>query len=310
MNDLLNEKLKQLQSTYGPLYGCRLDFVSFEIGVDEGQLSLAGEAYSGYVVNYGTSSGPHLYTMIDPDAHGGASFGEVLADKGLPDEFHWIEWGSDDENWSSAHGRLMSRLRRMSWASFVGGESRLPPIGAPSAEYPGDGGQWIDEMLRPEPAHGDEDRDEEELLYMSDPKAWHAHVGTPCFASGWNAPSDSGKYHNVACFISPLETGKPWSIHDGDTQKIAHLYDDPARDQFLGSLDDALKVFDDFEGDEYITRAVLTRNRAKLIRLPKSELTNQVPRNRKSNKDEIVDSSSTRPPSGKGFGEGHREGRQ
>ena len=44
-----------------------------------------------------------------------------------------------------------------------------------------------------------------------------------------------------------------------------------------------------------------------MIRLPRPELQNQVPRIRKTNKDEIVDSGSTRPPTGKGFGEGRRQ---
>ena len=47
--------------------------------------------------------------------------------------------------------------------------------------------------------------------------------------------------------------------------------------------------------------------RAELIQLPKPELKNQVPMPRRIHKDEIVDSGSTRPPTGKGFGDGRRQ---
>ena len=47
--------------------------------------------------------------------------------------------------------------------------------------------------------------------------------------------------------------------------------------------------------------------RAEMIRRPRPELRNQVPRTRRTSKDEIVDSGSTRPPTGKGFGEGSRQ---
>ena len=47
--------------------------------------------------------------------------------------------------------------------------------------------------------------------------------------------------------------------------------------------------------------------RAKLVQLPRPELQNQVPMPRRIHKDEVVDSGSTRPPTGKGFGEGRRQ---
>ena len=47
--------------------------------------------------------------------------------------------------------------------------------------------------------------------------------------------------------------------------------------------------------------------RAKLIQLPMPELKNQIPMPRRIHKDEVVDSGSTRPPKGKGIGEGRRK---
>jgi hypothetical protein len=255
MDSLSTSKIKRLQETYGPIFGCQLDFVAFEISEDLGELSVNGEKYNGYVISYGSSYGPHLYRMIDK------------TDNNLPQLFNEIHRNSDDPDWPSGRERLLHRLRRLTWSTFVGGESCLPSTGSPLDDYPGDGGQWIDEMLRPELENGSIDRNAEEVLYIEDPKAWYKQVGFPCAAAGWGFPDDWSERYHVACFVTAIKTQRDWSLHSGDTEKIAHLFEDQTKDQFLGSLDEALTVFDTFEGQDLAIRCLSTRHRAKLILL-------------------------------------------
>jgi len=247
----------QLQQQYGPLLACRLEFSAFEIQEDLGTLTLDDHRYSGYLIDYGTARGPHLYCMLNA-----ADRETAVAEGTLSLDYRSIHWGPDDPEWSPAHGRLMNRLRRETWSSFAGGEQRLPKLGSPLSHYPGDG-----EMLCPQPQPGPEARTAEERLYIDNPRAWFQQTGFPDAAAGYTFPADEGEYDHVACFLYAMKTNNAWSVHDGPLEKIAHLYDDPTQDQFLGRLDDALKIFDDFEGDDLMTRCVMTRNRARQIHL-------------------------------------------
>ena len=267
MNPLSKTTLNSLCEQYGPLYGCTMECAAFVISEDLGDLVLGDDRYDGYVIYYGTSFGPHMYCMVDPNAEGGDALRRVVQGGHLPRDYLEVDWGSAQDHWTPAHPRLVNRLRRVVWSSFVGGEAALPELGSPLSDYPGDGGNWVDEMLRPNAETDEKSRTAEEQLYLDDPTAWHTHVGFPCAAADWNLASREWEATGVACFVTALETGRSWSMHKGPIDKISHLFEDPTKDQHLGSQSDAMEVFDEFEPNELAGRCVLTRYPSTQIQL-------------------------------------------
>ena len=250
--------IDELHRHYGALYGCQLSFSAFEIQEEDGSLVLGGDRYSAYVMCYGTSFGAHHYCMLNDNS----AIAHAVEQGDLCNAHLEICREPDDPEWSPAHVRLVNRLRRSTWSSFAGGEEQLPPVDAPMDHYPGDG-----DILIPEAGVGPKGRNDEERLYMQDPRAWFRETGFPDLAPGYNFPSDHSEFQYTACFIVALDNGRPWSAHDGPTEKIAHLFKDPTKDQYLGRLDDALKIFDDMAWGGAMTRCVMTRNRAQRIHL-------------------------------------------
>lgn len=252
----------ELHTRYGTLYGCQLSFSAFEVQEETGNLVLGGDRYSAYVMCYGTTFGVHHYCMLNDD-----SAISHAVEQGILSRSHLeIYRDLDAPEWSPAHVRLVNRLRRATWSTFAGGEEQLPPANSPMAHYPGDG-----EILIPEAGVGPKGRNDEEHLYMRDPRAWFRETGFPDLAPGYNFVSIHGEFNYTACFVVALDIGKPWSVHDGPTEKIAHLFKDPTKDQYLGHLDDALEMFEDMEWGDSMSRCVMTRNRAQKIHLELSE---------------------------------------
>ena len=136
MRDRSESHLEGLHAKYGVLYGCQLDFASFLISHDAGEFVIGNERYEGYAIGFGTSHGPTIYSMVG----GSEAINKAVNQNALPSLYQEISWGPDDENWSPGHTRLLNRLRRLKWTSFVGGETVLPTSDSPVTKYPGDGG--------------------------------------------------------------------------------------------------------------------------------------------------------------------------
>ena len=114
-------------------------------------------------------------------------------------------------------------------------------------------------------------RTAEEQLYLEDASAWHQHVGFPCATAGWNLWEEWSETHDQAYFLGAMHPNGSPSSHLGPIDKIAHLYDDPTQDQFLGFSNDTRSIFEEFTGYDRIPLCVMTRHRASTMRLSFSD---------------------------------------
>ena len=148
------------------------------------------------------------------------------------------------------------------------------------------------EITWPGPQEGD-DKDESFLVDYAENFA----PGSP--RTGQARTTDSGNEWSPRTAPKRSKTLRPLvdkALQDRETRR--QVIERTGRRQ--EHVQPAIDVKDEDEEAEPIPRA-------KLIQLPMPELKNQVPMPKRIHKDEVVDSGSTRPPTGKGFGDGKRQ---